>query len=296
MLKKISYPDRETWSGLVARPVLQFETIEEQIKSVFNQVRKTGDAALLELTARFDNVQLASLTVTEEELNAAANLVSQDLQNAIRQAYVNIKTFHEAQQERIKVIETMPGVTCWRKSVALGKVGLYIPGGTAPLFSTLLMLGIPAKLAGCQEIVLCTPPAKDGSIHPAILFTASLLGISTIRKVGGSQAIAAFTFGTESVPKVYKIFGPGNQYVTVAKQMAGKYGVAIDMPAGPSEVLVLADETAIPAFVAADLLSQAEHGIDSQVVLVTNSENLLEQVNQEIKAQLQNLSRQAIAA
>ena len=296
MLKKISYPNRETWSGLVERPVLQFETIEEQIKSVFNQVRKTGDAALLELTARFDNVQLASLTVTEEELNAAANLVSQDLQNAIRQAYVNIKTFHEAQQERIKVIETMPGVTCWRKSVALGKVGLYIPGGTAPLFSTLLMLGIPAKLAGCQEIVLCTPPAKDGSIHPAILFTASLLGISTIRKVGGSQAIAAFTFGTESVPKVYKIFGPGNQYVTVAKQMAGKYGVAIDMPAGPSEVLVLADETAIPAFVAADLLSQAEHGIDSQVVLVTNSENLLEQVNQEIKAQLQNLSRQAIAA
>ena len=296
MLKKISYPDRETWSGLVERPVLQFETIEEQIKSVFNQVRKTGDAALLELTARFDNVQLDSVTVTEEELNAAANLVSQDLQNAIRQAYVNIKTFHEAQQERIKVIETMPGVTCWRKVVAIGKVGLYIPGGTAPLFSTLLMLGIPAKLAGCQEIVLCTPPAKDGSIHPAILFTASLLGISTIRKVGGSQAIAAFTFGTESVPKVYKIFGPGNQYVTVAKQMAGKYGVAIDMPAGPSEVLVMADETAIPAFVAADLLSQAEHGIDSQVVLVTNSENLLEQVNQEIKAQLQNLSRQAIAA
>jgi len=296
MLKKVLYPERATWSELIKRPVQQFETIEEQIKTVFDQVRENGDKALLELTARFDKVNLDNLRVTLEELTAASEQIPQELQNAIRQAYKNITTFHETQRERLNPIETMPGVRCWRKSVPIEKVGLYIPGGTAPLFSTLLMLGIPAKMAGCQEIVLCTPPGKDGRVHPAILFTASLLGISTIRKVGGSQAIAALTFGTGSVPAVSKIFGPGNQYVTVAKQMAGKYGIAIDMPAGPSEVLVLADETANPAFVAADLLSQAEHGTDSQVVLVTNSQELLQLVEEELKSQLENLSRQTIAA
>ncbi len=296
MLKKILYPSQETWADLIERPVQQFETIEEQIKSVFEQVRQSGDAALLELTARFDKVQLNDLKVSAEEIRAATEQISKALQDAIRQAHDNITIFHEAQQEETKAITTMPGVRCWRKSVAIEKVGLYIPGGTAPLFSTLLMLGIPAKLAGCREIVLCTPPGKDGTIHPGILFTASLLGISTIRKVGGSQAIAAMTFGTESVPAVYKIFGPGNQYVTVAKQMAGKFGIAIDMPAGPSEVLVLADEAADPTFVAADLLSQAEHGVDSQVVLVTNSEKLLQEVEQALENQLTNLSRQDIVA
>lgn len=294
MLKKITYPEPATWPELVKRPVQQFETLEKQIKIIFDQVQQSGDAALRELTARFDNVHLTDLAVSAAEQQAAITQVSPELQAAIRQAYTNIETFHEAQREEINPIETMPGIRCWRKSVAIEKVGLYIPGGTAPLFSTLLMLGIPAKLAGCQEIVLCTPPRKDGTIHPAILFTASLLGISTIRKVGGSQAIAALTLGTESVPAVAKIFGPGNQYVTVAKQMVGKYGVAIDMPAGPSEVLVMADNTANPAFVAADLLAQAEHGIDSQVILVTNSEELLQQVNEALKIQLADLSRQVI--
>ncbi|PSR52986.1 histidinol dehydrogenase [Adhaeribacter arboris] len=296
MLKKVVYPDRATWPELIKRPVQEYETIEEQIKTVFNQVRDNGDKALLDFTAQFDKVSLNSLLVTPEELKVAAEQIPQELQLAIRQACANITAFHESQREVKFPIETMPGVRCWRKSVAIEKVGLYIPGGTAPLFSTLLMLGIPAKLAGCQEIVLCTPPRQDGTIHPAILFTASLLQISTIRKVGGSQAIAALTFGTESIPAVSKIFGPGNQFVTVAKQMAGKYGVAIDMPAGPSEVLIIADETANPAFVAADLLSQAEHGVDSQVVFVTNSEKLLSLVEESLKEQLNNLSRKAIAA
>ena len=296
MLRKIAYPNRESWAGLVQRPVQQFAAIEGPIKTVFEKVREEGDAALLQYTRQFDQVDLTSLIVTEAEIAAAASLVPPELQQAIRQAQHNITVFHEAQREEINPIETMPGIRCWRKSVAIEKVGLYIPGGTAPLFSTLLMLGIPAKLAGCQEIVLCTPPGKDGLIHPAILFTAGLLGISTIRKVGGSQAIAALTFGTESVSAVAKIFGPGNQYVTVAKQMAGRYGVAIDMPAGPSEVLVMADETAEAAFVAADLLSQAEHGTDSQVVLVTNSEQFLSAVGQALQSQLTDLSRRDIAA
>ncbi|QMU28435.1 histidinol dehydrogenase [Adhaeribacter radiodurans] len=296
MLKQVLYPDRESWPDLIKRPVQEFEKIEEQIKVIFDQVRNNGDKALMELTARFDKVSLTGLLVSPEEIATAAEQISPELQTAIQQAYKNITVFHETQREASRPVETMPGVRCWRKSVAIEKVGLYIPGGTAPLFSTLLMLGIPAKLAGCREIVLCTPPGKDGSVHPAILFTASLLGISTICKVGGSQAIAALTFGTESIPAVSKIFGPGNQYVTVAKQMAGKYGVAIDMPAGPSEVLVIADETADPSFVAADLLSQAEHGTDSQVVLVTNSEQLLPLVEQALEEQLKNLSRQNIAA
>ncbi|RDC63077.1 histidinol dehydrogenase [Adhaeribacter pallidiroseus] len=294
MLKKVKYPDRGSWPNLVKRPVQDYETLEAQIKSVFEQVRLTGDEALLQFTAQFDKVELTKLLVTPEEFNAASSLIAENLKKAIQQAYQNIKTFHEAQQEEFTPVETMPGVTCWRKSVAIEKVGLYIPGGTAPLFSTLLMLGVPAKLAGCQQIVLCTPPAKDGSVHPAILFTASLLGIDTIVKVGGSQAIAALTFGTSTVPAVSKIFGPGNQYVTVAKQMAGKYGVAIDMPAGPSEVLVMADETTDPTFVAADLLSQAEHGTDSQVVLLTTSEQTLQAVEQALEDQAAYLSRQTI--
>lgn len=296
MLKKIKFPDRQSWSDLIKRPVQDYETLETQIKTVFEQVRLYGDEALLQFTAQFDKVELSDLLISPQEISAASSFIPENLKNAIKQACQNIKTFHEAQQETFSPVETMPGVTCWRKSVPIEKVGLYIPGGTAPLFSTLLMLGVPAKLAGCQQIVLCTPPAKDGSIHPAILYTASLLGINTIVKVGGSQAIAALTFGTKTVPAVSKIFGPGNQYVTVAKQMAGKYGVAIDMPAGPSEVLVMADETADPGFVAADLLSQAEHGTDSQVVLLTTSEQILEAVEQALENQTINLSRQAIVS
>lgn len=296
MLQKILYPERGAWADLAKRPVQQFQAIEGQIKAVFERVRQNGDAAVLEYTRQFDKVDLPSLVVSSAEIKAAANQISAELQQAIRQAQANITNFHAAQREAIYPLETMPGVRCWRKSVAIERVGLYIPGGTAPLFSTLLMLGIPAQLAGCRQIILCTPPGPNGSIHPAILFTALLLGIETIRKVGGSQAIAALTFGTESVPAVDKIFGPGNQYVTIAKQLAGNYGVAIDMPAGPSEVLVMADETANPAFVAADLLSQAEHGVDSQVVLVTNSEKVLNEVEEALQTQLPDLSRQSIVA
>lgn len=296
MLRKIEYPARADWANLVQRPLQQYEAIEDQIKIVFDAVRQSGDVALRAYTHQFDGVTLSSFKVTDAELAAAQNQISAALKEAIAQAHANITAFHAAQREEVNPIETMPGVRCWRKSVPIERVGLYIPGGTAPLFSTLLMLGIPAKLAGCPEIVLCTPPGPDGAVHPAILYTAALLGITTIRKVGGSQAVAALTFGTESVPAVAKIFGPGNQYVTVAKQMAGKDGVAIDMPAGPSEILILADATADPAFVAADLLSQAEHGPDSQVVLVTDSEPLLAAVEEALQSQLAELPRQAVAA
>ena len=295
MIRKFINPDLSTWADLVKRPVKDLEDLEPGIKQTFKLVQEQGDAALLGLTEKYDGVVLSQLMVSDDELAAADKLVAPELKEAILQAYSNIQLFHAQQAEAVKPIETMPGVLCWRKSVAIEKVGLYIPGGTAPLFSTLLMLGVPAKLAGCKDIVLCTPPAKDGSIHPAILYTANLLGITKIAKVGGAQAVAAMAFGTESVPAVGKIFGPGNQYVTVAKQLVSRAGVAIDMPAGPSEVLVMADEAADPAFVAADLLSQAEHGADSQVVLLTTSETVLDSVIVELEKQLAELPREAFA-
>jgi histidinol dehydrogenase len=276
--------------------VQQLEIIEPVIQQIFDQVKAEGDAGLRALTRRLDGVELDSLWVSAEEMAAAPAQVTPELQAAIRQAAQNIEMFHRRQEEAEVVIETSPGVNCWRKSVPLDRVGLYIPGGSAPLFSTLLMLGIPAKVAGCPEIVVCTPPNKQGQVHPAILFAAQLLGITRVAKIGGAQAVAALAFGTESIPAVYKIFGPGNQYVTVAKQMVTKQGVAIDMPAGPSEVLVMADETADAAFVAADLLSQAEHGPDSQVVVVTDSEAFLSQVEAALAQQLAELPRRDIAA
>ncbi|GAB3813771.1 histidinol dehydrogenase [Pontibacter rugosus] len=293
---KILNPAKDTWAELVKRPTKNLEELEPGIQATFDLVKEQGDDALLQLAEKFDGVQLQSLLVTEQEIAAAELKVPQELKEAILQAYSNIQLFHTQQAEPVKQVETMLGVTCWRKSIPIEKVGLYIPGGTAPLFSTLLMLGVPARIAGCKELVLCTPPSKDGNIHPAILYTASLLGVTRIIKAGGAQAIAAMAFGTESVPAVYKIFGPGNQYVTVAKQLVSKAGVAIDLPAGPSEVLVMADETANPAFVAADLLSQAEHGADSQVVLLTTSENVLQKVEQELQAQLEVLPRKEFAA
>jgi len=295
-MKKILYPSQDKWAELLTRPTKNLEELEPGILETFRLVREQGDAALFALARKYDGVQLDSLVAAPAEMAAAAAQLSPELKEAIVQAYSNIKAFHAQQAEPVNKVETMPGVTCWRRSVAIEKVGLYIPGGTAPLFSTLLMLGVPARLAGCKELVLCTPPGKDGSIHPAIRYTASLLGVSRVLKVGGAQAVAALAFGTESVPAVYKIFGPGNQYVTVAKQLVSKAGVAIDLPAGPSEVLVMADESANPAFVAADLLSQAEHGADSQVVLLTTSESVLDRVAEELEAQLAVLPRKAFAA
>lgn len=296
MIRKIMYPEASAWSALTQRPVQELEAIEPVIQQIFDQVQAEGDAGLKALTARLDKVNLDDLYVSPAEFEAAAALVSSELQTAIKQAAHNIELFHAQQSEPVRPIETITGVTCWRKSVALDRVGLYIPGGSAPLFSTLLMLGIPAKMAGCKEIIVCTPPDKNGHVHPAILYTAQLIGLDKIVKAGGAQAIAAMAFGTESIAAVNKVFGPGNQYVTVAKQMVTKMGVAIDMPAGPSEVLVIADETAYPEFVAADLLSQAEHGPDSQVILVTNSTELVAQVEADLKTQLENLPRKEIAA
>ncbi|GAB3527130.1 histidinol dehydrogenase [Pontibacter brevis] len=294
-MRKIINPNQGEWQELVKRPTKKLEELEPGILETFRLVQERGDAALLELAAKYDGVQLESLLATEEEIAAAESRISAELKAAILQAYSNIQVFHTQQAEPMKQVETMPGVTCWRKSLAIENVGLYIPGGTAPLFSTLLMLGVPARIAGCKELVLCTPPSKDGSVHPAILYTASLLGVNRVVKTGGAQAVAALAFGTETVPAVYKIFGPGNQYVTVAKQLVSKAGVAIDLPAGPSEVLVMADDSANPAFVAADLLSQAEHGADSQVVLLTTSEKLLAKVEQELEAQLAVLPRKEFA-
>ncbi|SFF82473.1 histidinol dehydrogenase [Pontibacter chinhatensis] len=295
-MRKFINPSPDIWAELVKRPTKNLEELEPGILQTFQLVQEQGDAALLQLAQKYDGVQLQSLLASEVEIAEAEAKVPQELKEAILQAYSNIQLFHTQQAEPVRQVETMNGVNCWRKSVAIDKVGLYIPGGTAPLFSTLLMLGVPARIAGCREIILCTPPAKDGSIHPAILYTASLLGITHIVKAGGAQAVAAMAFGTESVPAVYKIFGPGNQYVTVAKQLVSKTGVAIDLPAGPSEVLVMADESANPAFVAADLLSQAEHGDDSQVVLLTTSEEILQQVEQELEVQLNVLPRREFAA
>jgi histidinol dehydrogenase len=294
-MKILDNPDKSTWKKELARPVFKTKAINKVVKPILKKVKRNGDKALLKFALEYDHVQLGSLIVTAEEIKDSISLVSEDLKKAIQVAKSNIERFHAAQVTPEIVEEVMPGVVCKRKSVPIQRVGLYIPGGTAPLFSTVLMLGIPAILAGCREIVLCTPPNKEGKIHPAILYTAQLIGISKIIKSGGAQAVAAMTFGTNSVPQVDKIFGPGNQYVTAAKQMATKYGVAIDMPAGPSEVLVYADDTATPAFVAADLLSQAEHGVDSQVILVTPSHAFAEKVIREVESQLKSLSRKDIA-
>jgi len=294
MIRNVLYPEPSRWPEYIQRPVQKLEIIEPIIQQIFDQVKKEGDAGLKELTERLDKVALTDLLVSPEEIRAATDLVAPALKNAIGTAAENIKKFHSTQREPVFTVETMAGVTCWRKSIPIDRVGLYIPGGSAPLFSTLLMLGIPAQVAGCPDIILCTPPDKTGNVHPAILYTAQLLGIEKIFKIGGAQAVAAMAFGTESVPAVYKIFGPGNQYVTVAKQMVSKIGVAIDMPAGPSEVLVLADEQADPEFVASDLLAQAEHGPDSQVVVLTSSKSLLKQVEDAISRQIQDLPRKEI--
>ena len=288
----IPFPDRSEWPRLLARPVQSTQQIEAAVAPILAQVRAGGDAALIELAQKFDQVDLSNggLEVDTATLDAAEGQLTDELKAAIRQAYQNIRTFHERQKQPIEKVETMPGVVCWRKSVGIEKVGLYIPGGTAPLFSTVLMLGIPAQLAGCREVVLCTP-----SNHPAIYFAARLVGITRVFRIGGAQAIAAMAYGTESVPQVYKIFGPGNQYVTAAKMLVAKEGVAIDMPAGPSEVAIYADDTAVPSFVAADLLSQAEHGADSQVLLVSTSKQLVSIVNLTIGTQLEKLPRRNLA-
>ena len=291
----ISNPDKSQWQEILKRPVMNTENLFDTVRSVIDRVKEEGDRAVLDYEEKFDKVVLASLAVSEEEQQEAENLVSEDLKAAIRLAKQNIETFHAAQRFEGKKVQTQPGVTCWQKAVAIEKVGLYIPGGTAPLFSTVLMLAVPARIAGCKEIVLCTPPGRDGKVHPAVLFAAKVAGVNRIFKAGGIQAIAAMAYGTESVPKVYKIFGPGNQYVTAAKQLVSLRDVAIDMPAGPSEVEVLADETSNPIFVAADLLSQAEHGVDSQAILITTSVELQQAVKVEVERQLALLPRKEIA-
>ena len=290
------YPDERMWGELVRRPQMDMSKLTETVSAVLDDVRLHGDEAVLRYEEKFDHVRLSSLRVTEEEMLEAEQLVPAELKASLELAHSNIHRFHAAQVFEGKKIETLPGVTCWQKSVAIERVGLYIPGGTAPLFSTVLMLATPAKIAGCGDIVLCTPPAKDGSVNPAILVAARIAGVSRIYKIGGVQAIGAMAYGTESVPKVYKIFGPGNQFVMCAKQQVSLHDVAIDMPAGPSEVEVLADETSNVSFIAADLLSQAEHGIDSQVLLVCKSEETAKKVEAEVERQLALLSRKDIAA
>jgi histidinol dehydrogenase len=293
-MQVIKYPEIATWNEIIKRPVQSLEAIEQKVIPVLQEVKLHGDVALKKFTQLFDGVELDTFTVTEEEIQDAENLVSDELKEAIKTAYTNIHTFHQKQMAAVEVIETMPGVQCWRKSVAIEKVGLYIPGGTAPLFSTVLMLAVPAQIAGCAETILCSPPDKQGKIHPAILYTANLCGVKKIFKAGGAQAIAAMAYGTETIPKVYKIFGPGNQYVTAAKQLINKDGIAIDMPAGPSEVLVIGDDESRPDFIAADLLAQAEHGADSQVIFVTTEEAYLNLVHFAIDQQLKNLPRKEL--
>lgn len=292
----IKYPSRENWKQILQRPAIDNTSLLQKVKGVMNEVKHNGDAAVKQFTQQFDGVVLDDCKVSEREISESADLLSDDLKQAIQQAAANVELFHKKQVSAVEVVETMPGVKCWRKSIGIEKVGLYIPGGTAPLFSTILMLAIPAKIAGCKEVVLCSPPGKDGKLHPAILYAAKLTGISAVYKIGGVQAIAAMAYGTETVPQVYKIFGPGNQYVTCAKQLVQQEGIAIDMPAGPSEVCVMADETANAAFVAADLLSQAEHGIDSQVLLVTTDELIVKEIESELTKQLALLPRKDIAA
>lgn len=289
-------PQLSDWLALASRPTQKSEDLQAVVLEVFNEIQLKKDKALFDFTEKFDQVQLSSLQVSPEEIEEAKSLISEDLKQAIELAASNIEKFHAAQKEEINIIETTKGVKCWRESRGIENVGIYIPGGTAPLFSTTLMLGIPAKLAGCKNIILCSPPDKKGKIHPAILYTTNLIGIEKIYKMGGIQAVGALTFGTETIQKVDKIFGPGNQYVTAAKQVAQNFGVAIDMPAGPSEVLVIADETSVPKYVAADLLSQAEHGADSQVILLTDNVNILNKTLRELEIQLQNLPRKKLAA
>ena len=295
-MKQIEYPDRNQWPELLKRPALQVESLFDTVRTILDRVKADGDRAVLAYEEQFDRVKLSSLAVGEEEMQEAEDLLNEELKSAIRLAKQNIETFHAAQRFTSKRVETQPGVTCWQKAVPIERVGLYIPGGTAPLFSTVLMLAVPARIAGCGEIVLCTPPGMNGKVHPAVLFAAQVAGVNRLFKAGGVQAIASMAYGTESVPRVYKIFGPGNQYVTAAKQLVSLRDVAIDMPAGPSEVEVLADDTANPAFVAADLLSQAEHGVDSQALLVTTSPVLCQAVQQEVERQLALLPRKEIAA
>ena len=292
----IKNPSRSDWAKIIERPHLDISQLNSTVSSVLADVKSRGDEAVKEYEEKFDHVNLSSIAVTEEEMKEAETLVSEDLEQAIRLAHFNIKKFHESQRFKGDKVETGPGITCWQKSVAIERVGLYIPGGTAPLFSTVLMLATPAKIAGCKEIVLCTPPNREGKVNPAILVAAKTAGVSKIFKAGGVQAIGAMAYGTASVPKVFKIFGPGNQYVMAAKQQVSLHDAAIDMPAGPSEVCVIADETANAEFVAADLLSQAEHGIDSQVLLITTSEEMLFQVKAEVERQLELLPRKEIAA
>ena len=290
-MKKIIYPERKDWAEILRRPTQNVGANFASVSTYLENVKANGDKAVIEYEEMFDHVNLTSLAVTQEEMAEAEKQVPIELKVAILLAQRNIYTFHKKQKFESKKVETMEGVVCWQKAVGIEKVGLYIPGGTAPLFSTVLMLAVPARIAGCKEIILCTPPDKDGKVHPAILYAAQVSGVSKVFKVGGVQAIGAMAYGTESIPKVHKIFGPGNSYVMAAKQIVSMQDVAIDMPAGPSEVEVIADETSNPKFVAADLLSQAEHGIDSQVVLVTNSEKLLEEVEYEVQHQLSRLPR-----
>lgn len=294
-MRLIKYPSPAEWPVLLQRPVIDTSALEATVKAILDEVKANGDEAVRRLTRKFDKAIVENFAVSEQEIKAAEQQLSDDLKKAIQQAKKNIEKFHSAQREPVVKVETMPGVFCWRKSVAIEKVGLYIPGGTAPLFSTVLMLGIPACLAGCKEIILCSPPDAEGNLHPAILYAASLAGISKIFKTGGVQAIGAMAYGTASIPQVDKLFGPGNQYVTCAKQLVLQQGTAIDMPAGPSEVAVYADESCVPAFVAADLLSQAEHGRDSQVLLLTTNELVIDEVQKEIEKQLDNLPRKDIA-
>jgi len=289
------YPDKKDWKQLLQRPAFDSTSLQQKVKIVLNDVKVNGDAAIKKYTQEFDGVVIEDFSVSENEINEAAAYLSNELKQAIEQAVKNIRLFHEKQKTEFELVETMPGVKCWRKSMGIEKVGLYIPGGTAPLFSTILMLGIPANIAGCKEIILCSPPDKNGQLHPAILYTAQLVGVTKMYKIGGVQAIAAMAFGTETISQVYKIFGPGNQYVTCAKQLIQQEGIAIDMPAGPSEVCILADDSANANYVAADLLSQAEHGVDSQVLLVSLSEQLVDEVNDAIHQQLEKLSRKDIA-
>lgn len=294
-MNKIYNPNKEDWKAILMRPTQTVADIEDTVNSIFKEVQEGGDSILTKYTKKFDGVALSSNIVSKDEINAAGSLISEDLKKAIQLAKTNIEVFHAAQKTAKVSVETANGVQCWQEKRPIQKVGLYIPGGTAPLFSTILMLAVPANIAGCEEIVLCTPPDKEGNINPAILYTANLCGVTKIFKVGGIQAIAGMTFGTETIPEVYKIFGPGNQFVTVAKQIATKYGVAIDMPAGPSELLVMADDTANASFVASDLLSQAEHGIDSQVILVSTSKSMIDAVEKEVAEQLNVLPRKEIA-
>jgi len=294
-MKTINNPPKSQWPALCERPQIELDFLEGSIKNIINRVRKSGDEALRELTLQFDKVQIDVIQVSDQEVSEALTSIPSALKTSILAAAKNIEVFHAAQRRASEKIETMPGVTCWRKATAIQKVGIYIPGGSAPLFSTVLMLGVPARLAGCEEVILCSPPDRNGKINPAILFAAQLTGVKKIYKVGGAQAIAAMAFGTETIPNVSKIFGPGNQYVTKAKQLISQEGIAIDMPAGPSEVLIFADNTATPAFLAADLLAQAEHGGDSQVILVTESEKIVQDTLAEIEKQLATLPRKTIA-